>query len=237
MNDVAAQEGKPWLNPNVLRRAREWRGRTVEEAAKKINKRPEDIIAWEPTARQARILAEFYGRAFIEFFLPELPVVALPALVPDYRMHAGVTPPTDNRELQAIQQWAETQRLNALDLFDELGEQAPQIPQTLFKTLSSDASEAAKAAREALKFSIHDQISLTKSQADGLPKILRRKFETLGILTLKDPDLREFGVRGICIAAFPLPVIVFRNEAPSAQRLKIFQFTAGFGRVWPVFIA
>jgi Zn-dependent peptidase ImmA (M78 family) len=223
MNDVAAQERKLWLNPKVLRSAREWRGRTVEEAAKKIDKRPDDIIAWEtnsgaaPTVRQARVLAEFYGRAFLEFFLQELPMVPLPALVPDYRMHAGVTPPTENRELQAIQQWAETQRLNALDLFDELGEQAPQIPQTLFKTLSSDASEAAKAARKALKFSIHDQISLTKSQADGLPRILRRKFETLGILTLKDPDLKEFGVRGICIAVFPLPVIVFRNEAPAAQ--------------------
>jgi Zn-dependent peptidase ImmA (M78 family) len=222
MKDVAVQGGKPWLNPKVLRSAREWRGRTVEEAAEKINKRPEDVIAWEtnagaPTVRQARILAEFYGRAFLEFFLPELPVVPLPALVPDYRMQAGVPPPTDNRELQALQQWAETQRLNALDLFDELGEQAPQIPQTLFKTLSSDASEATKAAREALKFSIQDQIRLTKSQADGLPNILRRKFETLGILTLKHTDLKDFGVRGICIADFPLPVIVFRNEAPSAQ--------------------
>ncbi len=223
MNDVSAQERKPWLNPKVLRSAREWRGRTVEQAAKKIDKRPEDIIAWEtnsaaaPTVRQARILAEFYGRAFLKFFLPELPVVPLPALVPDYRMQARITPPTENREIQAIQQWAETQRLNAFGLLDELGEEAPQISQALFKTLSSDASEAAKAAREALKFSIRDQISLTKSQADGLPKILRRKFETLGILTLKDTDLKEFGVRGICIAVFPLPVIVFRNEAPSAQ--------------------
>jgi hypothetical protein len=164
MNDVAAQEGKPWLNPNVLRRAREWRGRTVEEAAKKINKRPEDIIAWEttnsgaPTARQARILAEFYGRAFIEFFLPELPVVALPALVPDYRMHAGVTPPTDNRELQAIQQWAETQRLNALDLFDELGKQAPQIPHSLRRTTESQASLTSAVSRCSSLATCHDGV-------------------------------------------------------------------------------
>ncbi|MGH6862847.1 MAG: helix-turn-helix domain-containing protein, partial [Methylocella sp.] len=120
MSGAATQERNPWLNPKVLRSAREWRGRTVEEAATKIDKRPEDIVAWEtnsgaaPTVRQARILAEFYGRAFLEFFLPELPVVPLPTLVPDYRMQAGVTPPTENRELQAIQQWAETQRLNAL---------------------------------------------------------------------------------------------------------------------------
>lgn len=221
MDDVA-QDGKPWLNPNVLRWAREWRGKTVAEAARKLNKRPEDIIAWEansgaPTVRQARILAEFYGRSFLEFFLPEPPVVPLPALVPDYRMHVGALPPTDNRELQAIQQWAETQRLNALDLLDEIEEAVPQIPQTFFQTLSSDASTAAKAAREALKFPIHDQISLTKSRADELPTILRRKFETLGILTLKNSNIKDFGVRGICIAIFPLPVIVVHAEAPSAQ--------------------
>ena len=39
----------------------------------------------------------------------------------------------------------------------------------------------------------------------------------MGILTLRNPDLKDFGVRGICIAVFPLPVIVFRNESPSAQ--------------------
>ncbi|MGH6800782.1 MAG: helix-turn-helix domain-containing protein [Methylocella sp.] len=150
MNAAAAQERKPRLNPKVLRSAREWRGRTVAEAAKKIDKRPEDIIAWEtnsgaaPTVRHARILAEFYGRAFIEFFLPELPVVPLPALVQDYRTQAGVTPPTENLELQAIQHWAETQRLSALYLFEELGKETPQFPQALFKKLSSDASEAAK---------------------------------------------------------------------------------------------
>ena len=37
------------------------------------------------------------------------------------------------------------------------------------------------------------------------------------MLTLKRTDLAKFGVRGICLAEFPLPAIVFTKESPSAQ--------------------
>jgi Zn-dependent peptidase ImmA (M78 family) len=218
----AAVKERPAFNPDMLRWAREWRGRTTEQAARKLKRSTAEIEAWEnnqgaPTVRQARILADFYDRHFMEFFLPERPNISTPQLVADYRMHAGINPPTDDRELQAIQQWAETQRVNALDLFEELGERPAEIPTKIFSTVEQDPELAAAAAREIVAFSIEEQAKLTTSQADTLPNILRQKLESMGILTLRRSGLKKHGIRGICIAEFPLPVIVFRDEAPAAQ--------------------
>jgi Zn-dependent peptidase ImmA (M78 family)/transcriptional regulator with XRE-family HTH domain len=212
----------PWLNPQMLRWAREWRGRTLEEAAAKIDKSPDVLAAWEngqgaPTVRQARILANFYERPFLELVLPNPPKLVEPASIPDYRMQRGEVPPTRTRDIALIQQWAETQRINALDLYDELYERPAEIPTSVFTTIRSDTEKAAESARQALSFTIQDQISLRQSDAERLPSILRRKFEALGILALRRTDLKDHGIRGICLAIFPLPVIVFRNEAPSAQ--------------------
>jgi transcriptional regulator with XRE-family HTH domain len=64
------------FNTNVLRLARDWRQRTIEDTAKRVGTSPEHVRAWEagdavPTVRQARILADFYDRPFLEFFLPD----------------------------------------------------------------------------------------------------------------------------------------------------------------------
>src|ERR1051326_1535095 len=58
---------------------------------------------------------------FSNFFFQEPPDVPMPALVPDYRMHAGKTAPEGNRDLQLIQQWAEAQRANAIGLYTDFG--------------------------------------------------------------------------------------------------------------------
>ncbi|MDQ3695477.1 MAG: XRE family transcriptional regulator [Chloroflexota bacterium] len=210
------------INPTVLKWAREWRGKTVEEAASKVKKKPSDIVNWEqnvgsPTVNQARTLAQFYDRPFLEFFLDAPPQIAIPQLVPDYRMHAGVKPRGDDRDLQFIQQWADTKRTDALDLYVGLGIDPPEIPKPLFTTLDASPERAAALSREAMTFPLHEQIKLTKADARLLPTILRAKLEGLGVLTLRRPDLRQFNARGICLALFPLPVIVVQNEAPTGQ--------------------
>lgn len=217
------QKDVPPFNPDMLRWARLWRGRTPEEAAKKLpGKSPDDILSWEnkvgaPTVRQARILAEFYDRHFLEFFLPSPPDVPGPSAIPDFRMYAGAPPPPDGWELRNIRLWAETQRVNALELCDELEEQVPEIPIDLFSTQTNDPEQVASRARAAIRFSFQDQMGLDYSKPEALPSVLRDKFENFGILTLRQNDLRGFGIRGICIASFPLPVVMFGNEAPSAQ--------------------
>jgi Zn-dependent peptidase ImmA (M78 family)/DNA-binding XRE family transcriptional regulator len=222
MSDARSINEENWINPAMLKWAREWRGRSIEEAAAKVKKSPQHIVDWErgaarPTVRQARDLADFYDRAFLEFFLPEPHDDFVLPTVPDYRMQAGKDRPADNWELRDIQRWVVIQRENALDLFEEIGDAPPTIPVDIFTTTDSNPSDAARRAREVLGFRVQDQLTLTASEAIQLPTLLRQHFESLGILTLRRSDLKTLGIRGICLAEFPLPVIVFRSEAPAAQ--------------------
>jgi len=210
------------FNPVMLRWAREWRGLSIEEVAKKIGKKPEDIFDWEnnnrnPTVKQARSLSDLYGRPFLEFFLPRPPDIYAPKSVPDFRTHRGVDSPADNRLVRDIHRWAETQRINAIDLFAEIGESPAEVPRQILANLETPPDEAANSARIAIGFSFEDQVQLHQNEIDKLPEILRRKFEGVGILTLKRSDMRSVGVRGMCVAKFPLPVIAFTKESPAAQ--------------------
>ncbi len=219
---VETSSNERWLNHKILGWARKRCERTLEEVAAKFKRSVEEIEAWEsgartPTVRQARELAKFYERPFLEFFLSSAPEIPEPQSIPDYRMHAGVTPPRETREVLDLQQWVETQRDNALDLLDEIGEDPPTIPDELFTTIEENPEYAAEGAREAIGYSPQEQLAIPKDKAAQLPTILRSRLEALGILTLKKTEMAKHGIRGICLAEFPLPVIAFSSEAPTAQ--------------------
>jgi Zn-dependent peptidase ImmA (M78 family)/DNA-binding XRE family transcriptional regulator len=203
----------------MLRWAREWRGRTVEEAAAKLGVAPDRIEAWEneenfPTVRQARALADFYGRAFLEFFYDSEPEILESVLIPDFRLHRGADDPSQNREILQIQRWAEAQRLNAIELFADIDEAPPQFPDDLFATLDDDVEDVSWRARAALSFTIEQQKRLTGVEQRDLPKALRVRMEEAGVLVLRQNTLSDFGVSGLCIVDFPLPLIVYSAEAP-----------------------
>lgn len=249
MSVTVAPKPKPPFNGAVLRWARERASLSLDEAARKIAKAPDDIEAWEeesrvPTVRQARLLADAYGRPFLEFFLDEPPKLPEPTLIPDLRMHRDASP-VERRELLAIQTWAEEQRLNALDLYETLGESPPNVPEGLVATTNKPAEAFASIAREAIDFPIELQLALTSSQKDTLPRLLRRRFEASGILVLKDNSLAKHRARGMCVAHFPLPIIVFGGEAASAQAFTLahelghvaLRQSAISGAPWPQHIA
>lgn len=210
------------FNGAMLRWAREWRGRTLEEAAKRANTSVGKLEAWEagsavPTVRQARVLAEFYDRGFLEFFLKEPPKLLESKLVPDFRLHRTAADPKGDRELQVIQSWAEEKRLNALDLFEALGEPVPEFPTRLFAGIGSNVETIAKLVREEAAFTIDDQLALSPQERTTMPKLIRAAIERLGVLVLKEGALAKYGVRGLTVFAAPLPVMVFGTEAPAAQ--------------------
>jgi len=210
------------FNPRVLRWARERRGLSVDDVAEKLNQKPEKIATWEtgvnsPTVIQARKLADIYERSFLEFFLQEPPRLKERELVPDFRAHRGIDIDANDLGLIDLQEWAEAQRDNAIDLYQEIGEPIPVFPAALSFAMADDEQIASEQAREAMGFSISDQLRMKASERDQLPNILRAKIERLGVLTLKASELREFGARGLCFVKFPLPVVVFGNEAPGAQ--------------------
>jgi Zn-dependent peptidase ImmA (M78 family) len=225
MAATAKRESIPF-NADMLRWAREWRGRSVDEVATKLKQPIEKIQAWEskssgehPTVVQARTLAAFYERPFLEFFRATQPQVQEPQLVPDFRRPRDVKKlnAEQERDLKSIQSWAEAQRENALDLYNEIGEEPPVLPETVYSSVQSDPDAAASRTRGTLEFFLFEQTSIKSSQQRYLPNILRRKFEAAGILTFKRNELKSLSVRGICIFAEPLPVVVFSMESPAAQ--------------------
>lgn len=208
-------------NGKVLRWARLWRGKTVEEAAQRLHTKPENIVAWEdndgaPTVRQGRMLADLYERNFLEFFLPAPPRLRESDLVPDFRLHRDAKK-ANERELWHIQRWAEAKRLNALDLYEMLGDEPPAFPQSLSAKLQSNPELFAEEARKAADFSIWRQFELKGNDKALLPTLVRKAFERLGVLVLRRTDLGNYGARGIAIAEFPLPTLVYGNEAPAGQ--------------------
>ncbi len=208
-------------NGDMLRWAREWRGKSAEEAARRSGVTAERIVAWEgrddadfPTVRQARDLAEFYGREFLEFFYDRPPRIEQSGLIPDFRIHRDAADPHTNREILEIQHWAEAQRLNALELYEEIGEPPLEFPANLVGTIDDDVEPLAIAAREALSFTIEQQKRLTAEEQRRLPSQLRDRMERIGILVFRRNELTDFGVSGLCIIASPLPIIVYGTEAP-----------------------
>lgn len=219
---AAARKEKPDYNPAMFRWARERRGQSIEEVAKRLNQAPERLDAWEvgresPTVAQARALASVLERSFIEFFLQE-PLEGKPSeLVPDFRAHRGAEVEANHFGLQEIQRWAEAQRANALDLFEEIGETPPEFPKHLYDIAFQNVDACADATREAMDFPIEAQLAMKVAERVQLPSILRKKIEGMGVLTLKQSDLQKHHARGMCIVQFPLPIIVFGSEAPTAQ--------------------
>jgi transcriptional regulator with XRE-family HTH domain len=102
MAETAKKEQIPF-NADILRWARKWRGRSVGEVAAKLKQPVKKIQEWEnkdsgvtPTVIQARALADFYDRPFLEFFRRSGPVIKEPQLVPDFRR------PRDAKKLNAV---------------------------------------------------------------------------------------------------------------------------------------
>jgi Zn-dependent peptidase ImmA (M78 family)/DNA-binding XRE family transcriptional regulator len=210
------------INSDVLVWARERVHLDHDVAAAGAGVTPERLQDWErgekiPTVKQARKLAEVYDRPFLEFFSRERPKVKEPETIPDFRMQKGVEVPKGDYELFLIKSEAEEIRLNALDLFEILGEEPPLLPKEFFGTIEDNVEMTAARTRRILDLSVEEQTDLKSKEKDRFVTILRNKFESAGILVTKNSGLIQFGSRGMCFFAMPLPIIVFSNEAPSGQ--------------------
>ena len=222
------------FNPAVLGWARGRRRLSEEHVARRLGVTPERIVAWEsgkasPTVVQARKLAHFYDRPFLEFLSPTLPEIQPPRLAPDFRFHRE--PPSDVEQvvLESVHTWAEEQRLNAIDLYEEIGDAPPRFPEALHASLDDSPEVVAAQIRGAVGPPIRElQLELKSADRDKFPTILRRAFEAQGLLVLKQSGIGRARTRGICLYDDVLPVIVFGNESPGAQA---FTLAHEFGHV------
>lgn len=214
------------FNPDVLKWARRLGNYSFDDAGKALKVPASKIEEWEkkdstPTVRQARLLADFYKRPFLEFFSETVPQLQRTQLVPDYRMTKDKTTPSGERILTEVQEWAESQRLNAIDLFEINGEEIPQFPRSLYATEIDDPEAIAAHVRKAVGFTIKEQLSLRGNDKQNLFKILRQTLEQNGVLVFKDSLLKECYARGLCVFFDVLPIIVISSESPAGSAFTI----------------
>jgi Zn-dependent peptidase ImmA (M78 family)/DNA-binding transcriptional regulator YiaG len=214
------------LNPVILRWARERRNLSIERVAEHVRKSMEEIESWErgtriPTVNQARELAQFYERPFLDFLMKEIPTVYEPVSIPDFRRQVSAEHDLSRIEIKEILTWIESMRENAIGLFEETDEQIPEIPTALLAELSESPQTAAQRIRQAIGLNWETQNSMPSGTEYKFPKVLRELFEKSGILTLRNTRLSEFGIRGLSIAELPLPTIVITSEASTAQAFSL----------------
>jgi Zn-dependent peptidase ImmA (M78 family) len=219
---TAARKERAPFNRDVLRWARERVRLSTDSAATSAGVTPDHIKRWEagpdvPTVKQARKLADVYDVPFMELLSKERPKIKALELVPDFRLHSGAEAPTELYELLLIQAEAEETRLNALDLYDMLGIKPPVLDDGFYWALGKSTEAAAASVREVLKLPMSEQYSRKGNDRAKFIGAFRNYLERAGILTMKNSGLAAFGVRGMCLFASPLPVLIFSKEAPTAQ--------------------
>jgi Zn-dependent peptidase ImmA (M78 family)/transcriptional regulator with XRE-family HTH domain len=210
------------FNREVLRWARERVRLSYDSAAEGAGVTPDRIQNWEegsvvPTIKQARKLAHLYDLPFMELLSKNTPQIKKLELVPDFRMHREEEEPTEQYELLLIQSEAEEVRLNAVDLFEMVGSEPPVLAETFYATTEQDAEIVASTVRSAIAMPLNEQFLRKGNDKDKFIVAFRNYLERAGILVMKNAGLANFGARGMCLFASPLPIIIFSNEAPTAQ--------------------
>ena len=197
------------VNPTVLTWARQESGYPPEPVAKRLNVKPERLLAWErgdlkPTVRQAQDLAKFYRRPFGVFFLPQPP--ALPPLAAEYRRLPGVRSGVESPEFRLALRVMSQRREVALELSEELG-----VEDFNFTAHLSESTAAVGARlREALGITEDEQLGWTSDWQAW--RRWREAVETAGVLVFQFPKVSLAQARGVTLFKFPLPAIGINSK-------------------------
>ena len=202
------------VNPTVLTWARQESGYPPEPVAKRLNVKPERLLAWErgelkPTVRQAQDLAKFYRRPFGVFFLPQPP--ALPPLAAEYRRLPGVRPGVESPEFRLALRVMSQRREVALELSEELGVRVEDFGFTAH--LSETTAAVGARLREVLGITADEQLGWTSDWQAW--RRWREAVETAGVLVFQFPKVSLAQARGVTLFKFPLPAIGINSKESS----------------------
>ena len=217
------------VNPHLLSWAREQSGFAPEPVAKRLNVKPERLLAWErgeikPTVRQAQELAKFYHRPFGLFFLPQPPL--LPPLAAEYRRLTGITPGVESPELRLAVRVLSYRREVALELLEELSEEVLEFATAAH--LDEGPIEVGRRLRELLDIGVQEQLGWRDEWQAW--RRWREAIETAGVLVFQFPKVSLEQVRGVSLLKFPLPVIGV-NSKESAPGARVFTLMHEFTHI------
>ena len=217
------------VNPDLLVWAREQSGYTPGPVAKRLNVKPERLLAWEkgevkPTVRQARELARLYHRPFGIFFLPQPP--SLPPLAAEYRRLSGVTPGVESPELRLALRTMSYRRDVLLELFEEMDQGFTEFKAQAH--LREAPAEAGRRLRELLGVTLQEQLEW-KDEWQAWRR-WREAVESVGVLVFQFPKVPLDQARGLSLLKFPMPAIGI-NSKETAPGARIFTLVHEFTHI------
>lgn len=195
----------PIPNPRIIEWAIQQSGYAHERVAKRLNVKPEQVMAWEqgttPTVRQLKNLAAMVRRPLTLFYQSDLPQEK--PLAAEYRRLPGVTPGAESPEFRRSVRDMLARREWAMDLMEELGHNLPEF--SLAAHMIEDPREVGRRLRSHIGLTDQDQAGWRdKWQAW---REWRTAIEELGVLVFMFPDVSLDESRGVALFRMPLPVV------------------------------
>jgi Zn-dependent peptidase ImmA (M78 family) len=220
-----------YLEPEVLRWARESFGLSIEKAAEKLHTKPERLESAERgerhlTLRQAERAADVYQRPLAALFAP-----APPEEEPQeaqFRRLPGAPEPPWPSEMIGLARRVRERQAAATELLDLVDEE-PVWP-SVSESLAVSPEEIAATVRGRLAISIEEQASW-RDPTGYIP--LRHwldAVEDLGVLVIQDGSLPVEAMRGFASLDPVVPAIVVNTQ--DDPRARVFTLIHELGHLW-----
>lgn len=202
------------INPELLSWARETVGKSIDDAAKRLETSVDVVVRLEsgqkkPTLNQLKTLSKLYKRPLAAFLLSEPPIE--PGALKDFRMsRRDQKKPLTEETLLAIRR---ARRLQAVAL--ELSENGKKHEKHLTVSITGNPESAAEKIRRQLSIGYETQKSwgnVNKAFANW-----RKAIETLGILVFQ--YTAPLDTRGFSIGHEVFPIIALNKKDSYAGRI------------------
>jgi Zn-dependent peptidase ImmA (M78 family) len=209
---MPAAEKMLGVNATCLRWARETSGQTLEEAAKRLHKRPEALEKWErgddwPTYVQLVRLGEIYRRPTAMFFFPSPPEEE--PVEQEFRLIPGFHPRDFGSDVIFGIREMRTLQIALRELTDNANPADSRLVELVKPARDESPADLARRVRTLLDVPVKTQLSW-KSDEQAFAA-WRDAVERFGIFVFK----RTFngdGVSGFCLADPVFPVVCLNNS-------------------------
>ena len=206
-------------DPAVLQWLRTTAGYSIEDAAKRVQTKPENLNAWEsgeqkPSMPQLRNLARVFKRPISDFFLSR--PMDEPAIPHDFRRlptegSFGYSPALRHELRQAHRR-----RAVALDLLADLEQPAPSFAPRGTATIRDNAEELGAHVRKLLGVSNAEQAKWRDPRIGY--NAWRSRIEAAGVLIFQITTVEKAQMLGFSLAFEQLPVIgINRKLKPNGR--------------------
>jgi Zn-dependent peptidase ImmA (M78 family) len=208
---------RAYTTPEVLRWARESAAMSVEAAARRGQVNPALLADAERgdhflTLRQAKLLAQAYGRSLATLFRSEPPEE--PSTEARFRRLRGAPPPPWSSDLIKLERAIGERQEAAVEIYAALGERPPWR-ETAERLALSQRLPGPDTVRGLLDLE-PPRLNIPGSDLWFSRRVVLRAIEWTGVMVIRQ-SLPDDGVRGFLAPHADVPAIYVNSEDPRAQ--------------------